>query len=405
MTTTALLTPGELIAVAEDWLKRRGVPHFLESGKNEHRVIHATVGILIAAVSGWALAEGDGLTRGVAAGFAGGLVAAAVAVSVVVRRIKKERKGYGVMPPGKINIATAGALLVTWAIDSADADELDPGETLILGAALVVLLAVAAATPVGAARVFGWAVRHPFREARHNVRVLAGAFPLLLLTVAFLLVSDDLWVASTNLDTPELVATLGLFVALGLAFLVALAWTRVDAAATFDDWTQVCACLGDGRGHQADPLKRVSRRELEFRHQLHQLRHQTDWKALPDVADIERMKSSERWNITMVVVFGQGVQVLAVSLLMAGFFLLFGWLTVDHATLQDWKIKPQDGPLLWTDQHLKVAALLASFAGLSYAVYATLFREHRELFFYELDRKTTQRLAVRALYRGLKSGS
>ena len=405
MTSTAPATPGDLIAVAEDWLKRRGVPHFLESGKNEHRVIHALVGIAIAAAAGAMLAEGDGLSRVVAAGIAGGLVAAAVTASVVARRIRKEREGYGVMPPGKINIATAGALLLTWMIDSLAADDINLDETLILAAALVVLLAVAAATPLGAARILGWAVRHPFREARHNVRVLAGALPLLLLTLAFLLLTNELWVASTHLDTPELAATLGLFVVLGIAFLVVLAWARVDVAATFDDWTQVCACLGDGRPDQPDPAKRVSRRELAMRHQLHQLQHETDWRALPDVGDIERMETNERWNITMVLVFGQAVQVLAVSLVMASFFLLFGWLTVDHATLLDWKIKPQDGPLLWTDQHLKVAALLASFAGLSYAVYAALFKEQRELFFCELDRKTTQRLAVRAVYRGLKSDS
>jgi hypothetical protein len=392
--------PGDLIAVAEDWLKCRGVPHFLDSDANEHRVVHAIVGIAIAAVGGCVLAEGDGLDRGVAAAVAAGLVATAVAVSIVRRRMRKEKPGYGVMPPGKINIATAGALLVTWVIDSAAADELDPEETLILGAALVVLLAVAAATPMGAARVFGWAVRHPFREARHNVRVLAGAFPLLLLTVAFLLLTDDLWIASTNLDTAELVATLGLFVVLGLAFLVALAWTRVDAAATFDDWTQVFACLGEsGAG------KRVSQRERRRREQLCQLREDTNWKALPDACDIRRMTARERWNITMVLVFGQGVQVLAVSLLMAAFFLLFGWLTVDDATLEAWKVQRQNGPLIWSDQHLKVAVVLAAFAGLTYAVSAALFKEQRELFFAELDRKTTQRLAVRALYRGMKSDS
>ncbi|MCT7052202.1 hypothetical protein, partial [Salmonella enterica] len=81
--------------------------------------------------------------------------------------------------------------------------------------------------------------------------------------------------------------------------------TRVDVAATFDDWTQVCACLGDGRPDQPAPVKRVSRRELTLRHQLHQLRHETDWRALPDVGDIERMETNERWNITMVLVFGQ----------------------------------------------------------------------------------------------------
>jgi hypothetical protein len=148
-------------------------------------------------------------------------------------------------------------------------------------------------------------------------------------------------------------------------------------------------------------LKVVFRRQRKTRQQLAQLRDSDYWDSLPDVKDVTKLKPRERANTTIVLVFGQGVQVVAVSLLMAAFFLLLGWLTVDEATLLDWGVEAQDGWWLWTGQHLKVAALLAAFAGLSYAVYAALFKEQRELFFCELDRKMTQRLAVRALHRGL----
>jgi hypothetical protein len=98
--------------------------------------------------------------------------------------------------------------------------------------------------------------------------------------------------------------------------------------------------------------------------------------------------------------------VLAVTLVMAAFLLVFGLLTVDTDTLQAWDViaegeEPQEGFPPWSGQHLKVTALLAAFAGLSFAVYAALFKEQREIFFGELDRKAKQRLAVRAVYRRL----
>jgi hypothetical protein len=80
-------------------------------------------------------------------------------------------------------------------------------------------------------------------------------------------------------------------------------------------------------------------------------------------------------------VFGQVVQVLAVSAVMAAFFLLFGWLTVGEDTLKAWQVSPVDGWLGLTEQHWKVTAMLAAFAGLSYAVTASLFKDQREFFF------------------------
>jgi hypothetical protein len=81
---------------------------------------------------------------------------------------------------------------------------------------------------------------------------------------------------------------------------------------------------------------------------------------------------------------------------------MFGRLAVDRETLADWNVTPGDDTWGWSAQHWEVSALLAAFAGLSYAVSVALFKEQRELFLGELDRKVTQRLAVRTLNCGLK---
>jgi hypothetical protein len=143
----------------------------------------------------------------------------------------------------------------------------------------------------------------------------------------------------------------------------------------------------------------------EAAERLRRLRDETDWD---DLGDLEPVKLGwrERWNITIVMVFAQSIQVLAVTLVMALFLLAFGLLTVDDGTLQAWDViaenaePPKTVLPPWSDLHLKVIALLAAFAGLTFAVYAALFRDQREIFFGEIDRKATQRLAVRALYRG-----
>jgi len=422
----------QLIESAEVWMKRRGVPHFLDPRANEHRVLHVAYSFTFAIIFALVAYDKEGLNRDEELAVTVGVVAVIIVGSVVLRRHETDIS-YRVTRPGRMNLTVAAAIAIASIVDAIFAHDIRLDRALILAAAMIVLLAFAAATPLGSIRILWWACGHPFRELRQNVKVIAGALPLLLLTLAFLLLTTEIWQVATNLNGTELAATLGLFVGLGLMFLVVLAWARVTEAADFEDWEKVREALGRTEVHTKDEIgaldgllrsmkvpdrklarvfgsQRDTERRLEELRACEQLRDAEHRQKLGDIHKCCKLTARERWNITLVLVFGQAVQVLAVTLVMAAFFLLFGWLTVDEATLGAWlnpehkaSWEPEDGWWLWTGQHLKVTALLAAFAGLSYAVYAALFKEQRDLFFCELDRKATQRLAVRALHRGLQA--
>jgi hypothetical protein len=315
------------------------------------------------------------------------------------------------------------ALMAAPGLDAALAWDLRLETVVVLAVGVIVLLAIAAATPLGTLRIVWWAIGHPAREFRQNLRVLAGALPILLLTLALLVMSTELWVVATNLTVAELIATLTLFVGLGLCFLLMVTATRIAEAEKFSNWDKVRDCLNEqasvvrrpkgaegyglldmglGKlGVRDETRQSLFRRQRKTRDDLRRLRT-SSWPEELEIDSIPDLLWRERWNIMLVALVGQGLQVLAVSVTMALFLLGFEWLAVDDSTLAAWSIDPQNGFGPWSGQHLKVTALLATFAGLSYAVSATLLSEQRELFLCQLDHKMRQRLAVRALYRVLR---
>jgi hypothetical protein len=421
---------------AEQWLPHRGVPHFLTREAFEVRPANVGTSLVLAGSFGAVAADEEGLPRWAQVAICVGVVLVWL-VGDLGRRRSARKKGPYLWPrPGHLTLAVLVAITTTAAIDAVVEWHDEIRVVLLWAAWVAVALVIAAATPLGTLRVFAWAAGHPFREAARNIKVLAGAIPLLLLTVAFLFMTTEIWHVATFLTPEELGGAVGLFVLLGACFLFVLARSHITEAQRFDGWKDVRACI---RSRRADPLAALeaavtecldkgasfedwaaARKWLEERKQiappasgdatgpgalLKTLDEKTPWGALGDF-EVPDLEWRERWNINIVLLFGQSVQVLAVTLVMAAFLLVFGLLTVDTDTLQAWDViaegeEPQEGFPPWSGQHLKVTALLAAFAGLSFAVYAALFKEQREIFFGELDRKATQRLAVRAVYRRL----
>ena len=80
------------------------------------------------------------------------------------------------------------------------------------------------------------------------------------------------------------------------------------------------------------------RRQRNTREQLRLLR-ESEWPEELDIRKVPPLEWQERWNILLVAVMGQGFQVLAVSISLGLFFLIFGLLVVDDATLTAWEWK------------------------------------------------------------------
>jgi hypothetical protein len=456
-----------LLEKARKWLERSGVPHFAGSRTLENRGWHAVVCLCVSAVVAAAF---TGLLGSGSFGFppevavTTGLVVVLLIVSLVHRTLAPEHEDP-LTQPGKMNLMLAVAVVAGAAAEDIAAGDIRIKTAIAATVALAVVGAIAAATPMGAARIIGWAILHPFREWRQNVRVLAGGLPLLLLAVGLLLLTTELWQVTTRMTTAEFVGALGLFTLIGLTSLAVLAHDRIEHAARFRSWNDVIDCLDDEPARPSDPsadleklvndcldraatfdtwgearawlesrdgeepqLLHVERRRglpermeqqpgvaaMQRGWQTHlkrtsgplaEMRHAMDAHLPEGQYEVPPLSWQERGNLMLVVLVGQAVQILALALVLALFFLVFGALTVDETTVKVWAGQTVDAqhPVhqvlwMWTGQHLKVSALLAAFAGLTYAVTATLLKEQRDLFFGELDRKTTQRLAVRLVH-------
>jgi hypothetical protein len=144
-------------------------------------------------------------------------------------------------------------------LSAANGRELKGEAILVLTGGLALLTAVAGATRRGALRILLWAIGHPVRELRQVLLVVAGALPLLLLTLGFLFMTTELWDVATHLTTSELIGALALFGGLGIVFLVALALLRLDDIAKFSTCEDVRACLAEKPAHadeEHEPLDR-----------------------------------------------------------------------------------------------------------------------------------------------------
>jgi hypothetical protein len=222
---------------------------------------------------------------------------------------------------------------------------------------------IAAVTPLGTVRIAVWTVSHPFREAPHNVKVLAGAIPFLLLTLAFLLLTNELWTVATHLSTVEFVGTLSLFALLGFALFLFEA-VRIEKAAEFRDWTAVRRAMRDDRNQPVPPIEALvddclanadslgsnvpgwlaerlkaaaaadpadeedidrearAASQSSARLSVGQDRFYAcePMAPLPAIEEVTDLKFLERCNITFIVAFALSVQMLTVSVVMGAFF-------------------------------------------------------------------------------------
>jgi hypothetical protein len=130
--------------------------------------------------------------------------------------------------------------------------------------------------------------------------------------------------------------------------------------------------------------------------------HEVD--GLGDRPDPPRLTRPDWFNVGLVWVFGQGVQIVLVGLLVGLFYLVFGVFTVRVNTIGVWTLGQPD--VLWTinDQLevtrelVRVSGFIAAFSSLQFAVSAVTDDTYREEFLGELVRDVRESFAVRALY-------
>lgn len=245
---------------------------------------------------------------------------------------------------------------------------------------LAILGVVYLGASYGVVAILSWAVRHLFNDLRGAVRIGMRALPLLLLFNAFLFINAEVWQVTSRIDVTLLVAGLGLFVVLGVVFLLSRLPGEVSELATFHSASEVAnLCTGT-------PMEGV-----------------TGTADLPDYP----LSRRQRGNVGLVLLFSQGVLVLAVSVFIGGFFVVFGLIIMNPDTLVQWTEQPlnelysvsfRGDRIVLTEELLRAAGFLAAFSGLYFTVNAATEPTYRKEFFDGLLGEVRQSMAVRETY-------
>ncbi len=261
---------------------------------------------------------------------------------------------------------------------------IDPAVTLVVGSAL--LGVVYAATSYGLVAI----TRFVLGELSVQVRLLGSissrAVPMLLLITMTIYITGETWQMAARLKGLSFVATLGLFIIIGGVFL----WTRVpDVIASverFDEWSEVSDLL------EGTPMAGV---------------------ALPAEGDPEEppIRRGEWFNMAVLALTAQAVQITLVALVVWVFFVLLGLVAVHPDTAAQWLGAPAhpiigvipigESRFAVTGEGLRVAAFLAAFAGLTFTVYLITDDTYRREFRTDVTDRIRQLLAVRLADRHL----
>ena len=227
--------------------------------------------------------------------------------------------------------------------------------------------------------ILRWALGRTFGSLFRLLPMTTRALPLLLLAITFLFVNTEVWQVASNLSVGKLWLVGLLFLVLGIAFLLVRLPEEVDKADDdLDDETLLAICAGT-------PVHEASRQLV------------ADPDAHP--AALAEVTGYERWNLVLVLVVIQGVQVLLLTASVFGFLLLFGSLVMTGPVMESWIETDVSGLTL---QLVKVSAFLASFSGLYLTVSTVTDETYREQFFGDVMLELRQAVAVRAVYLTLR---
>lgn len=246
-----------------------------------------------------------------------------------------------------------------------------------------------ASTALHARPILGFALSRTLGSLRFVAPMASRALPLLLVFVTFLFVNAEAWEMTSNLPFGLLWVTVLLMFGLAVLFLLVRLPEEVDRVDDeVDDAFVVRACAGT-------PLEAASR----------------EVAADPAIDPQEHAQVSgfERWNLILVLLVIQTVQVLLLSITVFAFFMLFGSLVMETTTQQSWTGRDfiPAAPLLphVSLSLMKVSLFLASFSGFYFTVSAMTDETYRRQFFSVVESQLERAVGMRAVYLAMRERS
>jgi len=211
--------------------------------------------------------------------------------------------------------------------------------------------------------ILRWAARQLPQGLTTSLAALSRAIPLLLVFSLVLFINTEMWQVFSLMPQAYVLAVAGLLALVATAFLVG----RLPR--------EVVRLQGDGP--ELNPRQRV--------------------------------------NVGLVMFVSQALQVLVVSLALAGFFVVFGALTIGPEVLDSWigsdgtPIGPSldifGGQITITEELLRVSGAIAVFGGVYYAIAVLTDSTYREEFLDDIVGELRETFALRAEYLELRGSS
>ncbi|GAA1153330.1 hypothetical protein [Nocardioides aquiterrae] len=271
-------------------------------------------------------------------------------------------------------LAAGAGVALAWATGEFSAA---PATLVLLGVLAVLWYAL---TALHARQIVTWSLGRTLGSLRRVLPMTTRALPLLLLAITFLFVNTEVWQVASNLSIASLWLVVALFSALAVGFLLVRLPEEVDRADdAVDDALLLRACRGT-------PLEEPCRELLE--------------DPATDPAAYAEVTGYERWNLILVLMIVQTVQVLLLSLTVFVFLMLFGSIIMTDPVLGTWQTDP---PFATSRALVQVSVFLSSFSGLYLMVSTVTDEDYRAQFFGGVTRELERAVGMRAVYLALRN--
>jgi hypothetical protein len=368
----------------ESWFERRGVPQFIARRKAASEIFTRSLPLLVLFyLFGGMLAldsENWSWRRNILVAF--GVVAVLVATWCVANRLRG-RKAFAIperVGPVELALFVFGPTIPTLVFDPHLRSFL-----IALAFGLLSLVVVYLFASFGVGSMTRWGLGQVRALAPTFVTLLARALPLLLISVVVLFLTGEVWQFSADLTgVPYAITLLGIF-GLGAVFLIARLPGDVKNIAAFDDWNEVRSVVADTPAAHLD---------------------------LPDDGDPEETPLTRRqwFNVSLVTLFTQAMQITFVALAMFIVLLAFGFIAIHLPTQTSFvgaaervevlaTLNLGKEELVITSVVLRVCGFLATFAGFYFTVYLATDATYRDEFRTDIVPEVRQAFAVRTAYR------
>jgi hypothetical protein len=209
------------------------------------------------------------------------------------------------------------------------------------------------------------------------------ALPLLILVLALLLFTTEVWQTAAELDTLKMTLAVGFFVLIGTAFAVVRIPRQVGELSEFESWERT------KERARSTPIGPVV-------------------DDLPEPDHAPPPLTRRQWNnVGLVVLVSEAVQVVLVTIFVFVFFVVFGMITLTQGVMYSWvgrrleviwRLKVSGDTFVLTEELLKVAIFLAAFSGLYFMVVLLTDATYRKEFLDEVVSDVRDAFAVRAAY-------